>query len=45
MKTFLLCFLLSSILPLLAFAQDGGEKIAYCTFDTDEGSVEGLQFL
>jgi len=28
----------------MAFAQDDGEKIAYCTFDTDEGDVEGLTF-
>jgi hypothetical protein len=26
----------------MVFAQDDGEKIAYCTFDTDEGDVEGF---
>ena len=44
MKTLLLFFVASSVLPFMAFAQDGGEKIAYCTFDTDEGDVEGLPF-
>jgi len=34
-------FILSVLLFVFAHAQDGGEKVAFCTFDTDEGNVQG----
>ena len=33
--------ILSVLSFVFAHAQDGGEKVAFCTFDTDEGDVQG----
>ena len=36
---------LSVLSFVFAHAQDGGEKVAFCTFDTDEGDVQGKTYL
>jgi hypothetical protein len=35
---------LSVLSFVFAHAQDGGEKVAFCTFDTDEGDVQGKTY-
>ena len=37
--------ILSVLSFVFAHAQDGGEKVAFCTFDTDEGDVQGKTYL
>ena len=41
MKSSVLILSVLSFVFAHAHAQDGGEKVAFCTFDTDEGDVQG----
>jgi hypothetical protein len=45
MKSSVLILSVLSFVFAHAHAQDGGEKVAFCTFDTDEGDVQGKTYL